>query len=66
MKGVVLAICVIVCLSTLGDSLRIHGARSQTRSKVSSIPEPKTYYIEQYLDHFNSRETRTYVFLDID
>ncbi len=59
-RVVVLAICLLaVCLSSV-SALRIHGARSQSKPRAESIPTPKTFFIEQFVDHFNSRDDRTY------
>ena len=40
------------------DCLRVHNKK--THKDVKDVPKFKTYYTTQFLDHFNSRDDRTF------
>ena len=40
------------------ESIRVH--TKKLHSELKDIPKFKTYYTTQFLDHFNSRDDRTF------
>ena len=42
------------------DCLRIHNNNKKLEHNIKDIPKFKTYYTTQFVDHFNSRDDRTF------
>ena len=50
-------ICSIYTVQKI-ESLRVHNKR--LHAEIKDIPKFKTFYTTQFLDHFNSRDDRTF------
>jgi hypothetical protein len=57
-----LALVILCAISlTIIDGLRVHKKlNDKNKIKSKSIPPFKTFYMEQYLDHFNFKDDRTF------
>ena len=50
---------VILALYSSAETLRVHN-KKVFKNNLKDIPPFKTYYLDQFLDHFNTLDTRSF------